>query len=59
MLLDTDEILAQGFLGIIEHFGWKRVSIIVQDETLFSAVRNVAISCKIEVVLISRFPLLP
>ena len=41
MLLDTDEILAQGFLGIIEHFGWKRVSIIVQDETLFSAVRNV------------------
>ena len=41
MLLETEEIIAQGFLGIIEYFEWKRVSIIVQDETLFTAVRNV------------------
>ena len=31
--------LAQGFLGIIKNFGWNRVSIIVQDENIFTAVR--------------------
>ena len=41
MLLETEEIIAQGFLGIIEYFEWKRVSIVVQDETVFTAVRNV------------------
>jgi hypothetical protein len=36
-LLATEVLIAQGFFGIISHFGWKRVSIIAQDENLFTA----------------------
>ena len=43
MLLDTEEVIAQGFLGIIEHFRWRRVSIIVQDEKIFTAVGDVCV----------------
>ena len=38
-LLATEVLIAKGFYGIISHFGWKRVSIIAQDENLFTAVR--------------------
>ena len=31
--------MAQGFLGIIEYFGWKKVSIITQDD-FFETVRK-------------------
>ena len=37
-LLAADVLIAQGFLGIIENFGWRRVSIILQDENVFTAV---------------------
>ena len=39
-LLATEVRIAQGFFGIISHFGWKRVRIISQDENLFTAVRK-------------------
>jgi ABC-type branched-subunit amino acid transport system substrate-binding protein len=34
--LATEVLIAQGFYGIIQHFGWKRVGIISQDENLFT-----------------------
>ena len=37
-LLATEVVNAQGFFGIINHFGWKRVGIISQDENLFTEV---------------------
>ena len=39
-LLETEVLIARGFFGIISHFGWKRVRIIIQDESLFTAVRE-------------------
>ena len=38
-LLATEVLNAQGFYGIIRHFGWRKVGVIVQDENLFTAVR--------------------
>lgn len=38
-LLSSDVNLAYGFYGIIRRFQWRRVSIIVQDESLFTVVR--------------------
>ena len=39
-LLETEVLIAQGFYGIIKYFGWKKVRIIIQDESLFTAVRK-------------------
>lgn len=33
-------VLADGFLGIIRYFGWKRVAIITQNENVFTVVRR-------------------
>jgi gamma-aminobutyric acid type B receptor len=35
-MLATEVLIAQGFYGIIQNFGWKRVGIISQDENLFT-----------------------
>ena len=37
-LLAPDAGLADGFLAIIEHFGWRRVALIFQDENLLTVV---------------------
>ena len=39
-MLATEVLIAQGFYGIIQHFGWKRVGIISQDENLFTQVNE-------------------
>ena len=39
-LLAPDAELANGFLAIIKHFGWRRVALIVQDENLMTVVRE-------------------
>ena len=33
--------MAQGFFGIINYFGWKKVAIITQNEGLFKLVRKI------------------
>ena len=43
-LLATNVLPAHGFYGIIQHFGWKRIGLIVQDEKLYTAVSQH--SCK-------------
>ena len=39
-LLETEVLVAKGFLGIINYFKWKRIRIIAQDESVFIAVRE-------------------
>ena len=39
-LLETEVRVARGFLGIIKNYGWKKIRIIAQDESLFIAVRK-------------------
>ena len=40
-LLETEVLIAQGFFGIISHFGWRKIKIIAQDESVFTAVRKI------------------
>ena len=37
-LVATDVLGAHGFFGIIQHFGWKKVRLVAQDENIFTAV---------------------
>jgi ABC-type branched-subunit amino acid transport system substrate-binding protein len=39
-LLETEVRVARGFFGIIKHYGWRKVRIIAQDESVFIAVRK-------------------
>ena len=31
-------LVVRGFFGIIQHFGWKRVRLIAQDEEIYATV---------------------
>ena len=33
-----DTLIAYGFLGVIKHYGWKKVRLVAQDENVFTAV---------------------
>lgn len=37
-LLPTDEPMANAYFAVIKQFKWRRVSLIVQDENLFTVV---------------------
>ena len=39
-LLPTDASQADAFYAIIKHYNWRRVALIVQDENLFTVVKN-------------------
>ena len=38
-MLASETFFAYGYLGITQHFGWKRVAIIVEDATVFTEVK--------------------
>lgn len=37
-LLASNVLVVHGFFGIIQHFGWKRVRLIGQDEEIYATV---------------------
>ncbi|CAI8039799.1 Gamma-aminobutyric acid type B receptor subunit 1 [Geodia barretti] len=39
-LVATDVLGAHGFFGIIQHFGWRKVRLVVQDENIFTATMD-------------------
>ena len=44
-LLAAESQIAQGFFKIITHYGWKRISLIIQNENLFTVVRKKYVLC--------------
>ena len=37
-LVATNLLGAHGFFGIIQHFGWRKLRLVAQDENVFTAV---------------------
>ena len=46
-MLGSDADLAPTYFGVIQYYGWKRIGLIVQNENLFTVVRNNTVYSKI------------